>query len=151
MHTRKVKSCIRGVFRSIPRSIIINFGDSSSPNEPGSPLEIPPDIDCRCVDDIEGPKPWQFFLSWKKEQMVKIQQRSVLHQICVLIFFYHGNRTYIAITCIWTLMASSEFSFDAILANIVGYWPNNPQTFPSFSPMETRHISLILTQFKNPY
>ena len=45
MHTRKVKSCIRGVFRSIPRSIIINFGDSSSPNEPGSPFEIPPDID----------------------------------------------------------------------------------------------------------
>ena len=63
MHTRKVKSCIRGVLRSIPRSIIINFGESSSPNEPGSPFEIPPDTDRRCADDIEDPKPWTFFLS----------------------------------------------------------------------------------------
>ena len=89
-----------------------------------------------------------FFSANEKEQMFKIQQRSVLHQICVLIFFYHGNRPYIAITCIWTLMASSEFSFDAILANIVGYWPNNPQTFPSFSPVKTRHILWKLTQFE---
>ena len=66
MHTRKVKSCIRGVLRSIPRSIIINFGESSSPNEPGSPFEIPPDIDWRCADNIEGPRPCLFFLSWSK-------------------------------------------------------------------------------------
>ena len=70
IHTRKVKSCIRGVLRSIPRSIMINFGESSSPNDPGSPFEIPPDIDWRCVDNIEDPKPWLFFLSYRKRTNV---------------------------------------------------------------------------------